>query len=121
MTFCYAYLSVDIALYKAVDLCLAEPKGSGNTFCAGLPNVFCQQPADACAFIDLNKISFCVGGLVAGDVPQGDAAGIDTGAANTFLASIVPLYDIGFGWITPCFGGILLGFVWKACSPKEAE
>ena len=49
------------------------------------------------------------------------AAGIDTGAANTFLASIVPLYDIGFGWITPCFGGILLGFVWKACSPKEAE
>lgn len=48
------------------------------------------------------------------------AAGIDTGATNTFLASIIPLYDIGFGWITPCFGGILLGFIWKAIAQKEA-
>lgn len=48
------------------------------------------------------------------------AAGIDTGAANTFLASVIPLYDIGFGWITPCFGGIVLGFIWKAFATKEA-
>lgn len=48
------------------------------------------------------------------------AAGIDTGAANAFLSSIIPMYDIGFGWITPCFGGILLGFIWKAIAKKEA-
>ncbi|MBQ9764420.1 MAG: branched-chain amino acid transport system II carrier protein [Phascolarctobacterium sp.] len=48
------------------------------------------------------------------------AAGIDTGAANAFLSSIIPMYDIGFGWITPCFSGILLGFIWKAIAKKEA-
>lgn len=37
------------------------------------------------------------------------AAGIDTGAVNVLLARIIPYYEIGFGWILPCFGGIFLG------------
>lgn len=44
------------------------------------------------------------------------AAGIDTGAANAILAQYIPLYDIGFGWMLPCFGGIILGFIRKACT-----
>ncbi len=48
------------------------------------------------------------------------AAGIDTGAADAFLAQFIPLYDIGFGWIFPCAFGIVLGFIWKACTNKEA-
>ena len=47
------------------------------------------------------------------------AAGIDTGAVNTFLAKVVPLYEIGFGWVLPCFGGIVLGYILKAvCGSK---
>jgi len=30
----------------------------------------------------------------------------------------VPLYDIGFGWITPCLLGIVVGMLWKATSRK---
>ena len=47
------------------------------------------------------------------------AAGIDTGAVNTILAKVVPLYEIGFGWVLPCFGGIVLGYILKAvCGSK---
>ncbi len=48
------------------------------------------------------------------------AAGIDPGAVDAMLAQFVPLYDIGFGWIAPCCAGIVLGFIWKACTNKEA-
>lgn len=44
------------------------------------------------------------------------AAGIDIGFVNTFLQSTLPLYDIGFGWISPCLLGIIAGFFWKAFS-----
>ena len=30
------------------------------------------------------------------------------------LAQNLPLFDIGFGWVVPCFGGIAVGLLLKA-------
>ena len=35
-------------------------------------------------------------------------------ALDNFLAQNLPLFDIGFGWVVPCFGGIALGLLLKA-------
>lgn len=47
------------------------------------------------------------------------AAGINTGFIHSYLEAYMPLYGIGFGWIVPCIGGIVLGFIWKACAQKN--
>ena len=35
-------------------------------------------------------------------------------ALDNFLAQHLPLFDIGFGWVVPCFGGIAVGLLLKA-------
>lgn len=35
-------------------------------------------------------------------------------ALDNFLAQNLPLFDIGFGWVVPCFGGIAVGLLLKA-------
>ncbi len=41
------------------------------------------------------------------------ASGTDIGFVGDLLSKYIPLYNIGFGWITPCLVGILVGLVWK--------
>ena len=43
-------------------------------------------------------------------------AGLSNAAVDAVLATYVPLYTIGFGWITPCLVGIAIGMIWKALS-----
>ncbi len=47
------------------------------------------------------------------------AAGINTGFIHASLEAYIPLYNIGFGWVVPCIAGIVLGFIWKACTHKN--
>lgn len=47
------------------------------------------------------------------------AAGINTGFIHASLEAYMPLYNIGFGWVVPCIAGIVLGFIWKACTHKN--
>ncbi len=47
------------------------------------------------------------------------AAGINTGFIHASLEAYMPLYNIGFGWVVPCIAGIVLGFIWKACTQKN--
>ena len=46
------------------------------------------------------------------------ASGTDIGFVGDLLSTDVPLYNIGFGWITPCLLGIIVGMIWKAASKK---
>ena len=46
------------------------------------------------------------------------ASGTNIGFVGDLLSVYVPLYDIGFGWITPCLLGIVVGMLWKATSKK---
>ena len=39
-------------------------------------------------------------------------------ALDNFLAQNLPLFDIGFGWVVPCFGGIVLGLLCKSFTKK---
>lgn len=39
-------------------------------------------------------------------------------ALDNFLAQNLPLFDIGFGWVVPCFGGIVLGLLCKPFTKK---
>ena len=39
-------------------------------------------------------------------------------ALDNFLAQNLPLFDIGFGWVVPCFGGIALGLLCKSFTKK---
>ena len=39
-------------------------------------------------------------------------------ALDNFLAQNLPLFDIGFGWVVPCFGGIVLGLLCKTFTKK---
>ena len=43
-------------------------------------------------------------------------AGLSIASVDACLAEFVPLYTIGFGWITPCLVGIVIGMIWKAVS-----
>lgn len=38
-------------------------------------------------------------------------AGLTGASVEAFLDAYLPLYDIGFGWVVPCFGGIVIGFI----------
>jgi LIVCS family branched-chain amino acid:cation transporter len=46
------------------------------------------------------------------------ASGTDIGFVGELLSTYIPLYNIGFGWITPCLLGIIVGMIWKATSEK---
>ena len=46
------------------------------------------------------------------------ASGTNIGFVGDLLSAYVPLYDIGFGWITPCLLGIVVGMLWKVTSRK---
>ncbi|MGM9583553.1 MAG: branched-chain amino acid transport system II carrier protein [Phascolarctobacterium sp.] len=49
------------------------------------------------------------------------AGGFDLRALDSFLTQYLPFFDVGFGWLLPCFGGILLGYLYRVISPsKEA-
>ena len=39
-------------------------------------------------------------------------------ALDNFLAQNLPLFDLGFGWVVPCFGGIVLGLLCKPFTKK---
>ena len=39
-------------------------------------------------------------------------------ALDNFLTQNLPLFDIGFGWVVPCFGGIVLGLLCKPFTKK---
>lgn len=47
------------------------------------------------------------------------AGGFDLRALDSFLTQYLPFFDVGFGWLLPCFGGILLGFVYRMVCPKK--
>ena len=47
------------------------------------------------------------------------AGGFDLQALDSFLTQYLPFFDVGFGWLLPCFGGILLGFVYRMVCPKK--
>ena len=47
------------------------------------------------------------------------AGGFDLQALDSFLTQYLPFFDVGFGWLLPCFGGILLGFVYRMICPKK--
>ncbi len=38
-------------------------------------------------------------------------AGVNMAAIDAVLAKALPLFDIGFGWVLPCVGGMVLGLV----------
>ncbi|MBQ9764416.1 MAG: branched-chain amino acid transport system II carrier protein [Phascolarctobacterium sp.] len=46
------------------------------------------------------------------------ASGTDIGFVGELLSTYIPLYNIGFGWITPCLVGIIVGMIWKATAKK---
>ncbi len=43
-------------------------------------------------------------------------AGLSNSHVDAILAEFVPLYSIGFGWVTPCLIGIAIGIIWKTVS-----
>ena len=47
------------------------------------------------------------------------AGGFDLRALDSFLTQYLPVFDVGFGWLLPCFGGILLGFVYRMVCPNK--
>ena len=47
------------------------------------------------------------------------AGGFDLQALDSFLTQYLPFFDVGFGWLLPCFGGILLGFIYRMVFPKK--
>ena len=47
------------------------------------------------------------------------AGGFDLRALDSFLTQYLPFFDVGFGWLLPCFGGILLGFVYRMVFPNK--
>ena len=47
------------------------------------------------------------------------AGGFDLRALDSFLTQCLPFFDVGFGWLLPCFGGILLGYLYRLISPSK--
>ena len=47
------------------------------------------------------------------------AGGFDLRALDSFLTQCLPFFDVGFGWLLPCFGGILLGYIYRMVCPKK--
>ena len=47
------------------------------------------------------------------------AGGFDLQALDSFLTQYLPFFDVGFGWLLPCFGGIVLGFVYRMVFPNK--
>ena len=47
------------------------------------------------------------------------AGGFDLRALDSFLTQYLPFFDVGFGWLLPCFGGIVLGFVYRMVFPNK--
>lgn len=41
------------------------------------------------------------------------AGGFHLQALDALLVEYLPLFDIGFGWVLPCFGGMLLGYLYR--------
>lgn len=47
------------------------------------------------------------------------AGGFDLRSLDNFLTQYLPFFDVGFGWLLPCFGGIVLGFVYRMVFPNK--
>lgn len=47
------------------------------------------------------------------------AGGFNLQALDVFLSQHLPLFSIGFGWVVPCFGGILLGLGYRLLFKKH--
>ena len=47
------------------------------------------------------------------------AGGFDLRSLDSFLTQYLPFFDVGFGWLLPCFGGIVLGFVYRIVFPNK--
>lgn len=41
------------------------------------------------------------------------AGGFHLQTLDALLVEYLPLFDIGFGWVLPCFGGMLLGYLYR--------
>lgn len=46
------------------------------------------------------------------------AGGFDLRVLDSFLTAYLPFFDIGFGWLLPCFGGIVLGYGYRILFSK---
>lgn len=47
------------------------------------------------------------------------AGGFDLRSLDSSLTQYLPFFDVGFGWLLPCFGGIVLGFVYRMVFPNK--
>ena len=47
------------------------------------------------------------------------AGSFDLRSLDSFLTQYLPFFDVGFGWLLPCFGGIVLGFVYRMVFPNK--
>ena len=47
------------------------------------------------------------------------AGGFDLRSLDSFLTQYLPFFAVGFGWLLPCFGGIVLGFVYRMVFPNK--
>ena len=47
------------------------------------------------------------------------AGGFDLRSLDSFLTQYLPFFDVGFGWLLPCFGVIVLGFVYRMVFPNK--
>lgn len=41
------------------------------------------------------------------------AGGLHLPALDALLLQYLPLFDVGFGWVAPCFGGMVLGYLYR--------
>lgn len=49
------------------------------------------------------------------------AGGFDLKELDSFLTVYLPFFDIGFGWLLPCFGGIVLGYIYSIIFPSKVK
>ncbi len=47
------------------------------------------------------------------------AAGVNLRALDELLTAKLPFFDMGFGWLLPCFGGILLGYLYSLLRGRQ--
>lgn len=49
------------------------------------------------------------------------AGGFQIQAVDQVLSAYLPLFSIGFGWVLPCFGGMLIGYIYSFIFTKQGE
>lgn len=63
---------------------------------------------------DETIFQWCVGATTIFALLDGiKAAGINLGILEHYLSNYLPFYNIGFGWLSPCLVGLIIGYVLK--------